>query len=89
MDMDEPRAITVKYDNISLSSLLSSDQFADQIPDRLHNIIRVDWVIYCAVIKGEDIQVNLMVPAGKHTCKWPKHTKSLFYSFSLQICRES
>lgn len=49
MDMDEPRAITVKYDNISLSSLLSSDQFADQIPDRLHNIIRVDWVIYCAV----------------------------------------
>ena len=81
MDMDEPRAITVKYDNISLSSLLSSDQFADQIPDRLHNIIRV--------IKGEDIQVNLMVPAGKHTCKWPKHTKSLFCSFSLQICRES
>ena len=31
-------------------------------------------------IKGENIQVNMMVPAGnKHTWKWPKHTDNIFY----------
>ena len=30
-------------------------------------------------IKGEDIQVNVMVPAGKHTWKWSKYTDCIFY----------
>ena len=77
MEMNHPTAITVRYDNMSLSSPLSSDQVADQIPNWVHNIIIGDWVIvqYDNVrypgevtnIKGEDIQVNVMVPAGKHT----------------------
>ena len=77
MEMDHPTAITVRYDNMPLPSPLSSDQVADQIPNWVHNIIIGDWVIvqYDNVrypgevtnIKGEDIQVNVMVPAGKHT----------------------
>ena len=45
METDEPPAITVKYDNMSLPSPLPSDQIADQIPDWVHNIIIGDWVI--------------------------------------------
>ena len=77
MEMDHPTAITVRYDNIPLPSPLSSDQVADQTPNWVHNIIIGDWVIvqYDNVrypgevtnIKGEDIQVNVMVPAGKRT----------------------
>ena len=62
-----------------LPSPLPSDQVADRIPDWVHNIIIGDWVIvqydnvrYPSEVtnfKGEDIQVNMMVPAGKHTWK--------------------
>ena len=45
METDEPPAITVKYDNMSLPSPLPSDQIVDQIPDWVHNIIIGDWVI--------------------------------------------
>ena len=45
MEMNHPTAITVRYDNMSLSSPLSSDQVADQIPNWVHNIIIGDWVI--------------------------------------------
>ena len=30
-------------------------------------------------IKVEYIQVNVMVPAGKHTWKWLEHTDCIFY----------
>ena len=78
MEMDQP-AITVRYDNMPWPSPLPSDQAADQILDWVHNIIIGDWVIvqYDNVrypgkvtnIKGEEIQVNVMVPAGKHAWK--------------------
>ena len=48
--MDEPPAITVKYNNMPLQSPLPIDQVADQIPDWAHNIIigdcdcrRIGW----------------------------------------------
>ena len=44
MEMDEPLAITMKYDNMPLASLLPSDQVAYQILDWVHIIIG-DWVI--------------------------------------------
>ena len=79
MEMDEPPAITVKYDNMPLPSQLPSDQVADRIPDWVYNSTIGDWVVvqYDNVrypgevtnIKGENIQVNVMVPAGKHTWK--------------------
>ena len=45
MEMNHPTAITVRYDNMSLPSPLSSDKVADQIPNWVHNIIIGDWVI--------------------------------------------
>ena len=38
MKIDEPPAITVKYDNMSLPSALPLDQVADRIPDWVHNV---------------------------------------------------
>ena len=87
--MDEPPAITVKYDNMPLPYSLRLDQVEDQIPDLVHNIIIGDWVIvqYDKIrcpgegnnIKRESIQVNVMVPAVKHTWKLPKLTDCIFY----------
>ena len=92
MEMDQP-AITVRYDNMPWPSPLPSDQVADQISDWVHSIIIGDWVIvqYDNVrypgevtnIKGEDIQVNVIVPAGKHAWKWPKHTEKDLSSRNL------
>ena len=88
MEMAEPPAITVKYDNMPLPSRMPSYQVADRIPDWVYNSITGDWVVvqYDNVrypgevtnIKGEDIQVNVVVPEGKHTWKWPKHTDCIF-----------
>ena len=92
MEMDQP-AITVRYDNMPWPSPLPSDQVADQISDWVHSIIIGDWVIvqYDNVrypgevtnIKGEDIQVNVIVPAGKHAWKWPKRTEKDLSSRNL------
>ena len=56
MEMNEPPAITVKYDNTchchlhchhyqSILPLHSTATVADRIPDWVHNIIIGDWVI--------------------------------------------
>ena len=37
MEMDQPPAITVKYNNMPLPSSLPSDRAEDQIPDWVHN----------------------------------------------------
>ena len=37
MEMDQPPAITVKYNNMPLPSSLPSDRVEDQIPDWVHN----------------------------------------------------
>ena len=83
-------AIILKYNKMSWPSPLPPGQIADQIPDWMHNIIIGNWVIvqlqYDNVrypdevtnIKGEDIQVNMMVPTGKHAWQWPKHTDCIF-----------
>ena len=89
LKMNESPAIIVKYNNMPLPSPLLSDQVPDQIPDWIHNIIIGDWVIVqydnvrypgeVTIIKGEDIQVNVMVPAGKQIWKWSKHNDCIFY----------
>ena len=52
MEMDEPPAITVKYDNMPLPSPLPSDQVADWIPDWVHHIIIGD----CIIVEYENVR---------------------------------